>query len=159
LDADNLLEANHVSSIVNLYEKAAVMGKALDAVFSYRYNFLPGHEHLRLVSAEDLQHTLVDTSCLSYARSAAFMWPIWGMIPKSLTPVCDRVMFKLSSLHQLKCAWTGLHTVLYESNWSVDYIKAGLPVPTHGLHDGTLNNLVDPSADELFARLRVKSPH
>jgi glycosyltransferase involved in cell wall biosynthesis len=156
LDADNWYEPNHVSSLVNVYEQAARQGDVLDAAFAYRHIFLPGHEHLRLEDAEDMQHTHVDTSCLSFARSAAFMWPIWGMIPKAWTPACDRVMFDLLKAHQLKGAWTGLHTVLYESNWSGHYRQAGLPVPTTGLHDDTLKNIARPSAEEIFSRLRVK---
>jgi hypothetical protein len=157
LDADNLFEPNHVSSLLDLYAQAAARGETLDAVFAYRHIFFPGHEHLRIKDAEDLRHTHVDTSCLSFAQSAAFMWPIWGMIPRALTPIGDRVMFNLLNLHQLKVAWTGLHTVLYESNWSIHYLTAGLPVPAHGLHDGTTKNMLKPSQLELFARLRVKS--
>ena len=156
LDADNLYEPNHVTSLVNIYEQAQAKGEVLNAVFSYRYIFLPGHEHLRLEDTEDLQHTHVDTSCLSFARSAAFMWPMWGMIPNAWGPINDRVMFDMFKLNQLKSAWTGLHTVLYESNWRAHYVQAGLPIPTHGLHDNTLKNIVRPSAQELFARLRVK---
>lgn len=156
LDADNMFEPNHVSSIVRLYEKAAANEQDLDAVFSYRHIFLPGHEHLRLKEKEDLQHRHVDTNCLSLARSAAFLWPTWGMIPKTLTPICDRVMFDLIRLNQLKGAWTGLHTVLYESNWSAHYARAGLKAPAYGLHDGEISKVARPSAQELFARLRVK---
>lgn len=156
LDADNMYLVNHVSSLVNVYTQAAAQGVAVDAVFAYRHIFLPGHEQLRLKDAEDLKCTHVDTSCLSFGPTAAFMWSIWGQIPRSFTPICDRVMFDLCKFHQLKCAWTGLHTVLYESNWSVHYQQAGLPLPTNGLHDATLNGLARPSAEELFSRLRVK---
>lgn len=156
LDADNLYEPNHVTSLVNVYEQAQAKGEVLDAVFSYRYIFVPGHEHLRLEDREDLQHTHVDTNCMSFARSSAFMWPMWGMIPNAWVSICDRVMFDMFKLNQLKSAWTGLHTVLYESNWRAHYVQAGLPIPTHGLHDGTVSNIVSPSAEEVFARLRVK---
>lgn len=156
LDADNLFEPNHVSSMVSLYEQADARGETLDAVFSYRHIFLPGHEQLRLKVNEDLQHTHVDTNCISLARSAAFMWPMWSMIPKGMTTVCDRVMLDLIKLNQLKVAWTGLHTVLYESNWSAHYLQAGLPVPGSGLHDLTAKDIVRPSAQELYARLRLR---
>lgn len=156
LDADNHYEPHHVASLVNVYEQAIRQGTALDAVFSYRHCFLPGHEHLRLEDPEDLARTHVDTSCVSFARSAAFMWSLWGLIPRSWTPICDRVIFDFAKLNQLKAAWTGLHTVLYESNWRRHYQLAGLPVPDQGLHDDTLKNVVQPSAAELYARLRVK---
>lgn len=157
LDADNLLEPNHVSSLVKIYESAFARGDALDAVFSHRYIFLPGHEQLRLEDREDLQRTHVDTSCLSFSRSAAFMWSTWGMIPNSLKPICDRVMFDLIKHHRLNVAWTGLHTVLYESNWRHHYVLAGLPVPNNGLHNHTTRNIVKPTSHEIFARLRIRT--
>lgn len=156
LDADNLYEPDHVASVVRVYQQASKQGARLDAVFSYRYLFMPGHEHLRLKDDEELEHTHVDTSSYSFSRSAAFMWTQWGMIPRCWTPACDRVMFNFCKIHQLQAAWTGLHTVLYESNWAAHYRLAGLPVPTQGLHDGTLLTVVDPSEEELYARMRVK---
>ena len=82
------------------------------------------------------------------------MWPQWGMIPKDATPICDRVMFDLIRMHRLRVAWTDRFTVLYESNWKASYIQAGLPLPTEGLHDGTLTNVRFPP-EEMLARLRV----
>lgn len=158
LDADNLYEPDHVASLVRLYEQAERQGQSLDAVFSYRYLFVPGHEHLRLPDEEEMTRTHVDTSCYSFSRSAAFMWTVWGMLPRAWTPLCDRVMFNFGKMNQLKAAWTGLHTVLYESNWSMHYKQAGLPVPESGLHDHTLQHVVEPTAEELWARLRVRAP-
>lgn len=155
LDADNLYQPEHVTSLVSVYQQALARGAPLDAVFAYRHVFLPGSEHLRLVDREDVAHTHVDTSCYSFARSAAFMWVQWGMLPPGWTPLCDRVMFDLAKLHKLKMAWTCQHTVLYESNWRAHYTQAGLPIPTEGLHDGTLGTAVKPPIEEVFARLRV----
>lgn len=156
LDADNLYEPDHVASLVRVYQQALRQGDAVDAVFSYRYLFFQGHEQLRITDPEDLERSHVDTSCYSFARSAAFMWTLWGMIPPTWTPLCDRVMFDFARMNQLKAAWTGLHTVLYESNWSAHYRLAGLPVPTEGLHDDTLKDIVPPSAEEMYSRLRVR---
>jgi hypothetical protein len=156
LDADNLYQPDHVASLVRTYQQASKHGQVLDAVFSHRHIFLPGKEHLRLEDPEDLSRGHVDTSCFSFARSAAFMWTLWGMIPACWTPCCDRVMFDFARLNQLKAAWTGLHTVLYESNWSVHYMLAGLPIPTEGLHDDTLLEVCQLPPEDLYARLRVR---
>jgi len=67
---------------------------------------------------------------------------MWGMIPNAWGPINDRVMFDMFKLNQLKSAWTGQHTVLYESNWRAHYAQDGLPIPNHGLHDDTLKNIV-----------------
>lgn len=40
----------------------------------------------------DVGGTFVDTSCISLARSAGFLWGAWCQIPRSITPICDRVM-------------------------------------------------------------------
>ncbi len=157
LDADNLYLPDHVASLVKVYEEARTRGSALDAVFAHRHVFLPGREALRIVDPEDMACRHVDTSCFSFARSAAFMWTLWGMIPPSWTPICDRVMFDLVKIHGLEVAWTGQHTVLYESNWSPHYQMAGLPPPTEGLHDETLRQVRRPSAEEIHARLRVRN--
>lgn len=156
LDADNLLAPEHLESLVSTYQSASRRGETLDAVFAQRHIFLPGHEHLRLVDAEDTARTHVDTSCISFHRSAAFLWPQWGLIPKAATPACDRVMFDLVRAHRLRTMWTDRFTVLYESNWSIHYRLAGLPLPDQGLHDGTMNNVELP-ADEMFARLRIRT--
>jgi glycosyltransferase involved in cell wall biosynthesis len=135
LDADNLYEPDHVSSLVATYEKAEAGGQPLDAVFAYRHVFLPGHEDLRLVDVEDISHSHVDTSCISLSRSASFLIPMWSQIPKKVIPISDVVMLELIKLNQLRMAWTGKHTVRYESNWSAHYRQAGLSVPTEELHD------------------------
>lgn len=155
LDADNLFEPDHVASVVAVYEKARAEGRPLDAVFAYRHVFLPGHPLLRLEDPDDLAHRHVDTSCITLARSAAFLWPAWGLIPRGSAAVCDRMMLALMRHHQLRMAWTGRHSVLYESNWAVHYRRAGLPVPDSGLHDQTLQNVKLDGA-ELFAHLRVR---
>ncbi|WP_343734960.1 glycosyltransferase [Acidovorax sp.] len=155
LDADNLFEPEHLESLVSAYQRAIDDGAPLDAVFGSRYIFLPGHEHLRLVSQEDVSRQHVDTSCMSFHRSAAFVWTLWGMIPRAATPKCDRLMFDLVRAHRLRMEWTDRWTVLYESNWSYDYQQAGIPIPDHGLHDATLTDVQLPS-DEMLARLRIR---
>ena len=158
LDADNLLESNHLASLVQAYERARDAGTPLDAVFALRTMFVPGHEHLRMTAhGEQVGGTFVDTSCISLARSAGFLWGAWCQIPRSITPICDRVMCWLMQQHRLKVAWTGLPTVRYESNWAGSYRQAGLPVPANGLHDDTLNHVGrDLSPEETWALLRVQ---
>lgn len=158
LDADNYLEPAHAASLVQLYERARAAGTPLDAVFASRTLFVPGHEYLRLAAAgEPVGGTFVDTSCISLARSAGFLWGAWCQIPRSIAPICDRVMCWLMQHHRLKVAWTGQPTVRYESNWAFSYRQAGLPVPVGGLHDDTLQHVGrDLSPEELWALLRVR---
>lgn len=158
LDADNLYQPEHVASLVDVYQRASAAGMRLDAAFALRYQFVPGHEQLRIVPpGEEPGSAFADTSCISFSRSAAFLWGAWCQIPKSLTPVCDQFMMSLIRYHQLNVTWTAQRTVLYESNWSATYVQAGLPVPTSGLHDDTLRQVGQGLTDEaLWAMLRVR---
>lgn len=158
LDADNYLLPGHVTSLVQVYERGRAGGQPLDAVFASRTMFVPGHEQLTLVPPGEAPGAgFADTSCISLARSAGFLWGAWCQFPRSLTPVCDRVMCRLMQHHGLRVAWTGQATVRYESNWSFTYQQAGLPVPTEGLHDGTLLDVGrDLAPDELWSLLRVR---
>ncbi len=158
LDADNLLQPDHVASLAQVYGQARARGARLDAVLASRHMFLPGHEHLRMAPAgEEPGGTFADTSCISLSRSAGFLWGAWCQIPRSLTPICDRVMCWLMQHHRLTVAWTGQRTVLYESNWSSTYVQAGLPVPDTGLHDDTLRDVGrDLGPEELWSLLRVQ---
>lgn len=156
LDADNLYLPQHVASLVQVYEAFVARGEACDAVIASRHIFLPGHEHLRLVDPEDESGRHIDTNCMSLARSAAFLWVQWGLIPQGWACIGDRVMYDLMRTHRLKVAKTGLFTTLYESNWSVHYKQAGLPVPTTGLHDLGMARLSQPSQEEIAARLLLR---
>src|SRR5580765_4352477 len=140
LDADNLLLPDHAQSLVRVYDRARAAGEPLDAVFSSRYLFLPGHEHLRLVPPGEVKGSgFIDTNCISLSRSAGFLWGAWCQLPRSLTPICDRAMCKLMQDHKLRVDWTEQHTVLYEANWRRAYLLAGLTPPESGLHDDTLD--------------------
>jgi cellulose synthase/poly-beta-1,6-N-acetylglucosamine synthase-like glycosyltransferase len=156
LDADNLYLPSHINSLVNLYRQASANNAPIDAAFAFRHIFLPDYPELRLEDPEDVQRTHVDTSCYSFSRSAAFMWPLWGMIPKSWSPIGDRVIFDLVKANKLRVAWTGEFSVLYESNWSTHYRQANKELPATGLHDETIGRVSKPSAAELFSRLRIR---
>jgi len=158
LDVDNLLLSDHVESLVQVYDHARAAGRPLDAVFSSRYLFLPGHEHLRLIPPGEARGSaFVDTSCISLSRSAGFLWGAWCQLPRSLTPICDRAMCKLMRDHKLRVDWTEQRTVLYEANWKGAYELAGLPPPEHGLHDETFDFVGEGlTEEETWALLRVK---
>lgn len=159
LDADNLFLPDHVASVVRTYEQASHAGTSVDAVFSSRYIFLPGHEHLRMVPPSDEApgSAFVDTSCISLSRSAGFLWGAWCQLPRSITPICDRAMCWLMQHYQLHVAWTHQPTVLYESNWRAHYIQAGVPPPEEGLHDAYVRNAGQGlTPEELWGLLRVR---
>ena len=158
LDADNLFLPGHVASVVQAYEQVWASGRPLDAVFSSRHMFLPGHEHLRIVPPGEAPGSeFVDTSCISLSRSAGFLWGAWSQLPRPLTPLCDRTMCWLMQHHRLRVAWTGQFTVLYESHWRATYLQAGLAPPAEGLHDELLHAAGEGlTHEELWGLLRVQ---
>jgi glycosyltransferase involved in cell wall biosynthesis len=156
LDADNLYLPTHVESVTTAFERARASGQPVDVVCSLRYIFLPDHPELRLADPEDLSHAHVDSSCFSLHRSIAYIWPMWGLIPRGAAPVGDRIFMALLHNHGVKLAWTEQFTVLYESNWGLHYQQAGLPVPADGLHDLASKGIqVSISEDEMVSRLRM----
>ena len=158
LDAENLLLPLELKGRIGPGEEGRAAGKPLDAVFSSRYLFLPGHEHLRLIPpGEGKGAAFVDTNCMSLSRSAGFFWGLWCQLPRALTPICDRAMCKLMQDNNLQVAWTEQPTVLYEANWKAAYVLAGLPPPEHGLHDDTLKSTGEGlTEEESWALLRVR---
>lgn len=92
LDAHNLYLPEHVASLVLVYDVFAARAEACDAVIASRHVFLPGHEQLRLVDPADQASRHIDTNCMSFARSAAFVWAQWTSFrkdgPPSVTGSC-----------------------------------------------------------------------
>lgn len=151
LDADNRFMPEHVSDAVALFST-----QPLDVVCSYRYIYPPGHDELRLVDQEDILRHHVDTSCMSIAKSAAFLLPAWAMMPKALSPICDRIYYALIKIYGLRCGWTEKFSVLFEGNYANYYRHAGLPVPPT-VHDADPHAITrNYSPQECFDRLRVR---
>lgn len=150
LDADNFYGPEHVASVLKTFAE-----HRCDAVFSSRYIFPKGHPDKLMLSPEDEAQALVDTSCISLAKSAAFLFPAWALIPRSLSTVCDLVFLFLIRHHQLKYTWNREFTVYFESNYSGTFEHFNLPVPEQ-THDIVLKNVLSEDArKELFQRMHL----
>jgi glycosyltransferase involved in cell wall biosynthesis len=150
LDADNFYERDHVASVVDAFEHVGG-----DAVLSERSIMPRGHEALRLVDPEDARGTHVDTSCISLSASAAFLWPVWSMLPQVLSPIGDRVVMSIIRHHNLRCTRTRRRTVVFDSAYRYHFQLAGLSGP-ESPHDpvvGDVRRAYDPA--DAYARLHL----
>jgi glycosyltransferase involved in cell wall biosynthesis len=123
LDADNWFEPNHIQSMVELQHS-----KGAGTVCAMRNIYLPNGTMIEEPEKEDMARRHVDTSAFLITRSRQFISHIWGQMPQSWGPVCDRVVFSmLANLPLIE--WTNKRTLNFESNYSVHYVMARQPVP------------------------------
>lgn len=126
LDADNLYDSLHVSSVIHCHEDSRS-----EAIFSSRYSFFPNgdcYDFSETDRDEDRIRSHVDTSCISLFGSARRAVALWSEMPASLGPVCDRVFFQyLVSNHS--CSWTDQKTVFFETWYSGHFSRAAIPEP------------------------------
>jgi hypothetical protein len=112
------------------------------------YPDLPVHD-----KADQMGH--VDTNCIAFARSAAFMLPMWGLIPAALAPIGDMVMVALVRHFDLRCISTSHPTVVYWSAHAAHYVSAG-KVPPAGakvIDAELVRSQCNP--EEVWRRMRV----
>lgn len=123
LDADNWYAEDHISSII--YTQLATQA---NVVFSYRFVVFPDGVVLDAEEPEDLSHQHVDTSCMAIFSTAFRSLAGWCQMPKPLSPICDRVMFRLLT-SEFQCAWTEYKSVYFETWYAFHYRLAGKPIP------------------------------
>ena len=124
LDADNWFHPNHLSSLLDLWERT----KADICSSFWTYHCLDGTPlNIRELDEVSLKH--IDTSCLLLHSSAFASLDIWLKMPKQLSPVCDRVF--LAGLRNMKYrfASTKLKTVAFRSQYKSHYLGAKLDPP------------------------------
>ncbi|PSB57681.1 glycosyltransferase family 2 protein [Chamaesiphon polymorphus] len=151
LDADNWFDPQHIELVLKVQQQ-----ENYDVVFARRFIVsldgcvLP-HEDL-----EDTQNSHADTSCFTIFASAAFLLPMWAMMPKYTSPMCDRILFFLVKNNNLRYGWTDKQTVYFESHYGLHYLNAGLPIPP-SVHDPDLKKIVKSwSVEDFFHRMHVK---
>jgi glycosyltransferase involved in cell wall biosynthesis len=151
LDADNWLDPHHIELVLNVQQQ-----ENCDVVFANRFIVLLDGYISPVEEMEDIRNNHVDTSCFVIFSSAAFLLPMWAMMPQYTSPMCDRIMFYLVKNHDLKYGWTNKKTVYFESLYSVHYQKANQPIP-QDINDPDLKIILRKwSAEDFFKRMRVK---
>jgi hypothetical protein len=124
LDADNWLAPDHVANCVAL---ASQQQEPCDFIVARRHLMTPDE---RLLSTPDEpSHSLVDTSCFFLLPGSYPALHHWVIMPKPVTPICDRIFLAAAIEYGLQSAMLDQPTVFYETLWSTVYEAAGLPVP------------------------------
>jgi glycosyltransferase involved in cell wall biosynthesis len=133
LDADNWYERRHIETMIELHLRtgspvctATRNIHRLDGTFMYTdRNGSDGKAH-------------VDTSCLFLSRSVFSILPLWAMMPRQLSPICDRVFWNailargFSSVHNLE------PTVAFRTQYRVHYENLGETPPLNAkTNDGS----------------------
>ncbi len=123
LDADNWYQPNHIASLINAQQQHG----SLVCASARSFHRADGSEmHIR--EATD-GHSHLDTSCLFLTQDAFRLCNVWAMMPKFLSPICDRIFFYALSQAQFEIAYTGQKTLAFRSQYASHYRGIGEPPP------------------------------
>ncbi len=130
LDADNWYHSTHIESLIELQART----QAAVTCSKRTFHRLDGSQLDITEEAEDL-HRHVDTSCYVVHRSCFSSLLIWSLIPKPLSPVCDRIFFLKLINDRCPIAFSDLRTVAFRSQYAGHYSHANEPAPP-GVKEG-----------------------
>ena len=126
LDADNWFREDHVARLSALHKDtgAAVCtsGRSihrLDGTLMY------------IDQSESDGQSFVDTSCLCIFRAAFDLVPLWAMMPTTLSPICDQVMWQAVLERGVSRARSNEPTLAFRTRYAVHYRNIGENPPSH----------------------------
>jgi glycosyltransferase involved in cell wall biosynthesis len=125
LDADNWLEPDHVEVCL---AAARSTNRGLCDLVIARRNFLRPDETIMAVKDEGID-VHVDTSCFFFLRGSYHTLPIWALMPKKASPVCDRVFYQAIRQRRLIVAVTRRPTVNFHCRYESPYRALGEQPP------------------------------
>lgn len=135
LDADNYFLGDHIHEALALKK----LDPSLDVIFSGRIILLDDGSKFA-PAPEDRMRLFADTSTMCFFRSSYRALGLWGLIPKALSPICDRIIYESISSMGLSVGWTGRDTMVFESHYKAHY-QATRKKPMTPLHDPDWNSL------------------
>lgn len=122
LDADNWLEDSHVDACLS----AATGSAHCDYVVAQRRYCRPDGTIMPMLDEDG--H--VDTNCYFFLRGAYSLIPFWALMPREVSPICDRVFWKMLSERPLQQARVSFPTVNYHCLWESHYRVLAEPPPS-----------------------------
>ena len=126
LDADNWLQPTHIESLVTLSQRTlAPVCVASRSIHRLDGSLMIPHDR----ESDGDEH--VDTSCFLLTRGAFGALPVWGGIPRPLSPVCDRIFWRHLQRRRYPVARTGLPTLAFRTRYSFHYHDLG-EIPPDG---------------------------
>jgi hypothetical protein len=119
LDADNWFEADHLQQMTALHERTGAM------VCTAARNIVDLEGCLLGRCPEVDGETFVDTSCLYFTRAAFGLIGVWQRMPRSLSAIGDRVMWRAVKDGNYSRAHRAAPTVNFRSNYRAHYMYFG----------------------------------
>jgi glycosyltransferase involved in cell wall biosynthesis len=123
LDADNWFEPTHIEQMVaeHLRTKAPLIG------CKRQFCDLDG-KLMPITEPDEDANRHVDTSCWLVFRPAFAMLQTW-LMPKQLSPICDRIFYTKALHERYSIFLTNARTVVFRTQYAYHYQLAGWPVP------------------------------
>ena len=148
LDADNWFKPWHLNTMVDLkrsHPNADVLAMGRECA-------LPDGTPIVGIPEEDLKHRHIDTSCYVFYPSAFRVLSLWGMMPKFLSPICDRFIREAITDYGLILAGTHFPSVVFTAHYSWAYQALGRPIPedVHDVNWSLIKDQFNPS--EIYDR-------
>lgn len=123
LDADNWLDPCHVEKLVRLHESSG-------AAICTASRWLTRLDGTLIGKCGDSNgEDLADTSTLFVTRQAFPLLPMWGLLPKTLASVGDRVWWMLARQSKAPRAHCDEPTVFYRTSYAAHYRAIGEAPP------------------------------
>jgi len=124
LDADNYLDPTHVEHCLQV----ALVGRSAHDLVIARRRFVR-LDGSTMPLSDELSSTHVDTSCFFFLPRSFYTLPVWGLMPREVAPICDRIFLEhirlQAKLQKLSLAYATQTTVNYRSKWQSMYHAIG----------------------------------
>ena len=138
LDADNWYHEDHLASLLEtIVETRAEVATCFRTFHDLEGNALDVTER----AEERLKH--VDTSCFLISRAAFPATVAWGLMPKPLSPACDRVFLGMLKHNRYRIHSTRARSVAFRTQYAAHYKAAKLPIPSNAKSGGEFDPALD----------------
>ncbi len=115
LDGDNWFEPNHIEEMIALHHEQGAVICTSNRTMHRLDGSLLYHD------LENDGSNFVDTSNIVLLRPAFKLVALWGLMPKKLSPLCDRVFWQAAVSSGLPRAHRRLATVAFRSRYADHY--------------------------------------
>ncbi|MEM1411307.1 MAG: glycosyltransferase family A protein [Pseudomonadota bacterium] len=119
LDADNWYQPSHIASLLEAHRKTGAPVCASGRIFHR-----PDGSRLPISEPEDGQNHC-DTSCFLVTQAAYRLVAVWGLMPRVLSPLCDRFFFQAMRAWKYAFHYTGQPTLAFRTRYAAHYVAAG----------------------------------
>lgn len=147
LDADNWLEPEHVETCISAAKNSEYGLTKTDYVIAQR-NFRRPDDTIMPIP-EEPNH--VDTNCFFFLRGSFHVLPHWGLMPREISGVGDRIFHSMIKSKNLKFATNIPKTVNYLSLWKSHYSLLGEQPP--------IDSKENINSDEIISWILNQSSH